>query len=499
MAGVGNFVHGSRDDEAKSAPPPSAQPQSYQRHGRLDRSSAHHFKVKRGEMASASPRIFGQSLTSTSPAPGYNSNSNHTGGRNSPPNPKYQQFGIPPGTIHETGPSPQFLSQPEQHVPIQGGVFDDTLTSGLEDTLSDVQNIGDLPILDSQGGVTVDYDGYGRQHEELHNQYLNQDTPRRIRSHDHSSKHVTQRGLQHKQSMSSLLDASVKQQPNSYAGQPTNGISGRFQAAEVERWQQDIAHRSSPVSGQRANASNKRDRSDELEYEIDYGVTYNGQQGQGDGHFKQSGKDGILEEAELPEQKRRDGHRPKHEIGRNSFEPVSEGSESAASVMSRRQSRRADIERVLKVREQDENRFKPDHKDEDLERMDYADLKEEIWEGEKFGAEKHTNLTQTQNTEFTAEDYFIHMIREGDVEAQMKFFEEMSLAEYEDAGDFFIEKFTGLMKQIRDARKKKRALVTNFENEIEAREKAVRSRSEHFEQKFEAMRAGGEGVLKGEL
>jgi hypothetical protein len=157
------------------------------------------------------------------------------------------------------------------------------------------------------------------------------------------------------------------------------------------------------------------------------------------------------------------------------------------------------VGKALKARYEDENRFKLDHKDEELEGMTYTDLKKETWDGGKSGGKKRTSPTHTQNTEFTAKDYFIHMVREGDAEAQVKFFEQMSMAEYEEAGDFFIDKFTELMKQIKDSRKKKRDLVTNFENEIEAREKAVRGKSESFERKFEAMRAGGEGVLNSKV
>ena len=85
--------------------------------------------------------------------------------------------------------------------------------------------------------------------------------------------------------------------------------------------------------------------------------------------------------------------------------------------------------------------------------MAYADLKREIWDA-RLSGEKRPNPTQNSNTEFTPEDYFFYMVHKGDSEGQLKFFEEMTMAEYEEAGDFFIEQFIELMKKIGDTRKK---------------------------------------------
>jgi hypothetical protein len=55
------------------------------------------------------------------------------------------------------------------------------------------------------------------------------------------------------------------------------------------------------------------------------------------------------------------------------------------------------------------------------------------------------------------------------------------------------------MKDIVAIRQEKRQLIEKFEAEIEAREKAVRGKSENLEERFKTMKATGQQVLRGKM
>lgn len=62
-----------------------------------------------------------------------------------------------------------------------------------------------------------------------------------------------------------------------------------------------------------------------------------------------------------------------------------------------------------------------------------------------------------------------------------------------------IDKFADLLKQMKQKKQEKRELTEKFEAEIEAREKAVRGKSDLLDKMFDEMKASGEGVLRGKI
>jgi hypothetical protein len=52
------------------------------------------------------------------------------------------------------------------------------------------------------------------------------------------------------------------------------------------------------------------------------------------------------------------------------------------------------------------------------------------------------------------------------------------------------------MKKLREAREKKRRIVESYENQYEAREKVVTSKSKNYDTKLKDMKASGEDVLR---
>lgn len=78
---------------------------------------------------------------------------------------------------------------------------------------------------------------------------------------------------------------------------------------------------------------------------------------------------------------------------------------------------------------------------------------------------------------------------------QKLFFKEISSDEWEKSGDWFIDQFSDLMKQLRDARKEKRAIVARFEREIEERQNLVANTSHELDETQKRMRDHGRRLL----
>lgn len=76
------------------------------------------------------------------------------------------------------------------------------------------------------------------------------------------------------------------------------------------------------------------------------------------------------------------------------------------------------------------------------------------------------------------------------------FFATLPLAEWEDAGDWFVERFGELVLKMRDARKERRRVAGEFEEEVARREEFVRRSREGVEGEMRKMRRGGEDVLR---
>jgi len=86
--------------------------------------------------------------------------------------------------------------------------------------------------------------------------------------------------------------------------------------------------------------------------------------------------------------------------------------------------------------------------------------------------------------------------REGGVaRAQEDLYSQLSKTEWDEAGDILISRITEVMQKYQKARQDKREMVSRFEKIIEDREKAIRGKSEILNKKFQAMKKGGEGVL----
>ncbi|KAK8042741.1 hypothetical protein PG994_013224 [Apiospora phragmitis] len=114
--------------------------------------------------------------------------------------------------------------------------------------------------------------------------------------------------------------------------------------------------------------------------------------------------------------------------------------------------------------------FEPDYDDGALAAMQYDNLRNEDFDYDPAQAESQSTLLPRQGT---LPDKLQHYLGK-DQEAQSAFFTSMPVGEWDDAGDWFLEKFGGVMNRLKEARQAKRQMVEDFEHEVAEREDAVR-------------------------
>lgn len=140
-----------------------------------------------------------------------------------------------------------------------------------------------------------------------------------------------------------------------------------------------------------------------------------------------------------------------------------------------------------------------DYTDEELLSMPYAKLQTESWEIvpeiEAYSVPKElssSKITMEQKIES------IMSLDQADI-ARAEFFAQMPSDEWQQAGDYILTNMMDLMKKMKEARDEKRRIAESFENQLEAREKAVRRKYESYDAKLKDMKASGEDVLRGKV
>jgi flagellar hook-basal body complex protein FliE len=67
--------------------------------------------------------------------------------------------------------------------------------------------------------------------------------------------------------------------------------------------------------------------------------------------------------------------------------------------------------------------------------------------------------------------------------------------EWEDAGDWFLDQFSSIIKRTKEARQKKRKLAQEFEKEVEKRHKHVSKKQHQVESAMSKMQTQGQGLV----
>ncbi|KAG6011718.1 hypothetical protein E4U43_008157 [Claviceps pusilla] len=147
--------------------------------------------------------------------------------------------------------------------------------------------------------------------------------------------------------------------------------------------------------------------------------------------------------------------------------------------------------RNVQQKEKKRRRQSLDYDDKVLSSMTYQDLQEEPFDvvpqlpGMLNGHDSAASKLVTRLEQFQ---------QQGERE-QLQFFSHMSIEEWENAGDWFVDQFTDIMCRLRQARRNKRNMVAAFEMEASEREEAIRSRTDAIDKKLNKMKQDGQRVV----
>ena len=142
------------------------------------------------------------------------------------------------------------------------------------------------------------------------------------------------------------------------------------------------------------------------------------------------------------------------------------------------------------AKSQKRGRASPDYDDQALSSMSATALQDEPFDWDPANAVGHSNGGDAASLTEKLEQFSRQSERE-----QRAFFATMSMDDWEESGDWFVDQFSTLMTKLRDARRDKRRTIQNFEKEAFSREEAVRRRSEAIDRKLGKMRQDGQRVV----
>ncbi|KAI1142393.1 extracellular mutant protein 11-domain-containing protein [Hypoxylon sp. FL0543] len=134
-----------------------------------------------------------------------------------------------------------------------------------------------------------------------------------------------------------------------------------------------------------------------------------------------------------------------------------------------------------------------DYDDGTLAAMDYSELKKEAFDFDPAQAEAQSAIGPPRGT--LPEKLVLFLDK--DQASQAEFFSKMSIDDWENSGEWFLERFGDVMKRLREARRMKRRMIEDFENEIAERDEAVRNKIQGIDRTLAELRSEGEGMMLG--
>ncbi|PSS02332.1 extracellular mutant protein 11-domain-containing protein [Coniella lustricola] len=138
-------------------------------------------------------------------------------------------------------------------------------------------------------------------------------------------------------------------------------------------------------------------------------------------------------------------------------------------------------------------RFSADYDDAALQKMSFVELQKEPFDHDPTKQlAKSPTKPPADNLGERLEFYTAQ-----DEEAQGQFFQQMSLRDWEDSGDWFLGRFADIVQQMREARQDKRKMVEQYEKEVSNREEAVRRKKESIERKLSKLKHDGTAMMEG--
>lgn len=124
---------------------------------------------------------------------------------------------------------------------------------------------------------------------------------------------------------------------------------------------------------------------------------------------------------------------------------------------------------------------------------DYSDVKAQSFDVDPYA--RPFDLPQDVPTN-TLQDKLLAVMPMGG-QGQMHFLATLTAEQWEDAGDWFIERFGSLVARLKDSRKEKRKAARAFEDEIEQRHEAITKKQKLTMSALSEMKESGGKVLQG--
>lgn len=80
---------------------------------------------------------------------------------------------------------------------------------------------------------------------------------------------------------------------------------------------------------------------------------------------------------------------------------------------------------------------------------------------------------------------------------QAEFLRDLSIREWEEAGDWFLGRFGDVMKKLVELRRERRNVADNFEKRLAERDAVVARKVQTLDEELKDMKKGGMGILRG--
>ncbi|KAH7120956.1 extracellular mutant protein 11-domain-containing protein [Dendryphion nanum] len=133
-----------------------------------------------------------------------------------------------------------------------------------------------------------------------------------------------------------------------------------------------------------------------------------------------------------------------------------------------------------------------DYEDKELFGMSYEQLKNEDFDTDPRAEEPRLTEKMRQKP---LEERLQHVQKNIDPNHHAEFFTTLPTKEWEDAGDWFLDRFSDIIKRAKDARQHKRKLAQDFEDEVEKRHIHVSKKRHIVETALGGMKSKGQDLI----
>ncbi|KAF2455050.1 extracellular mutant protein 11-domain-containing protein [Lineolata rhizophorae] len=145
--------------------------------------------------------------------------------------------------------------------------------------------------------------------------------------------------------------------------------------------------------------------------------------------------------------------------------------------------------------EQDE--FEPDYHYDDFGNVAYDELRNEPFDPVKRKFDQTPNQAQQQEPSSLPLGERLEQHRRAEPKQQKELWASLSLDEWEDAGEWFVEQFGVVVKKMASARRDKRRTATAFEEEVHRRYETVKVKRTQIDEALERIRENGMNLFPG--